>query len=72
MLIIVSNLGALALLVAGLIAGSDTDGGQLLVAGLHVWATNVIAFGLLYWELGPDLHGRPAAGVTHCRQVQND
>lgn len=51
LLIIVTNLAALGLLVAGLVTGQDADGGQLLVAGLQVWATNVIAFGLLYWEL---------------------
>lgn len=64
-LIIVSNLVALSLLVAGLIAGTDTDGGQLLVAGLQVWATNVIAFGLLYWELD---RGGPVSRVRTPRE----
>lgn len=59
-LIIVTNLVALGQLVRGLISGVDADGGQLLVAGLQVWATNVIAFGLLYWELD---RGGPVARI---------
>jgi hypothetical protein len=46
-----TNLTALGMLVHALVASSTSDGGQLLVAALQVWATNVIAFGLLYWEL---------------------
>ena len=64
-LIIVTNLVALAQLVRGLITGADADGGQLLVAGLQVWATNVIAFGLLYWELD---RGGPVARVESQRE----
>lgn len=64
LLIIATNFGALGLLVAGLIQGSNTEGGQLLVAGLQVWATNVIAFGLLYWELD---RGGPVARVRTAR-----
>lgn len=65
LLIIVSNLVALGVLVAGLVAGSEADGGQLLVAGLQVWATNVIAFGLLYWELD---RGGPVSRVRVARE----
>jgi hypothetical protein len=46
-----TNLTALGMLVHALVTSSTADGGQLLVAALQVWATNVIAFGLLYWEL---------------------
>jgi hypothetical protein len=49
-LIIVSNLVALGLLV-GHLTGQQVEGGSLLVAALQVWATNVIAFGLLFWNL---------------------
>jgi hypothetical protein len=49
-LIISANLVALGLLVAALTKKS-TAGGDLLVAAMQVWLTNVIGFALLYWEL---------------------
>jgi hypothetical protein len=48
-LIILSNLVALGLLVNQLTG--HVKGGGLLVAALQVWATNVIAFALLFWNL---------------------
>jgi hypothetical protein len=45
-----ANLVALAFLVQRLLDDS-IGGGQLLFAGGQIWATNVIAFGLWYWEL---------------------
>lgn len=50
-LVVTSNLVALALLVVSLVSSADTPGPSLLVAALQVWATNVIAFGLIFWEL---------------------
>ncbi len=50
-LVVLSNLVTLALLVADLVSSQSEDGGSLLIAALQVWATNVIAFALLYWEL---------------------
>ncbi|MFN2560781.1 MAG: hypothetical protein ABR571_05755 [Jatrophihabitans sp.] len=49
-LIISANLVALGMLVAALTKKS-TAGGDLLVAAMQVWLTNVIGFALLYWEL---------------------
>jgi hypothetical protein len=50
LLVIVANLVALGLLVATLgVTNQDAHG--LLLGGVQVWATNVIGFGLLYWEL---------------------
>jgi hypothetical protein len=46
----VTNLVALGLLVADLVRSSP-GGATLLLAALQVWATNVLAFALLYWEL---------------------
>ncbi|UOZ06388.1 hypothetical protein [Amycolatopsis sp. WQ 127309] len=46
-----SNLGALGLLIHDLVAGAAGDGKALLLGALQVWLTNVIAFGLAYWEL---------------------
>lgn len=49
-LVIISNLGALGLLVTTL-SDPGADAMSLLVGGMQVWLTNVIGFGLLYWEL---------------------
>lgn len=46
-----SNLFALGLLVHDLVGVGVKDGGSLLTAALQVWLTNVIVFGLAYWEL---------------------
>ena len=61
--IIVSNLTALGFLVNQLINAS-VPGRSLLVAALQVWATNVIAFALLYWSLD---RGGPVARGTLAR-----
>lgn len=49
--IAVTNIAALGLLVAQLVKNKDASGGQLLLGALQVWATNVIAFALIFWEL---------------------
>ncbi len=49
-LVILANLAALGMLIASLVA-SGTSGGPLLLAAMQVWITNVIGFGLLFWEL---------------------
>lgn len=45
------NFVSLGLLVHQLITSSVKSGGGLLLAALQVWVTNVIAFGLIFWEL---------------------
>jgi hypothetical protein len=46
------NIASVALLVRELLNGSwHATGSQLLLAGLQIWLTNVIVFGLWYWEL---------------------
>jgi len=50
-MIAVTNIAALGLLVAQLVKNKDADGGALLLAALQVWATNAIAFALIFWEL---------------------
>ena len=45
------NALALAALMVSLVARHATSGGQLLFEAASVWLTNVVAFGLLYWEL---------------------
>jgi hypothetical protein len=48
-LLILTNLVALGLLVSQITDGES--GGDLLVAAMQIWLTNVIGFALLYWEL---------------------
>ena len=65
------NLFSLALLIGSLVEAQETGGVQLLLKGFCIWGTNVIAFGLLYWELdggGPD--ARRAAGAALDRDFQ--
>jgi hypothetical protein len=49
-LVIAANLAALGLLIARLVV-PGTSGGSLLLGAMQVWVTNVIGFGLLFWEL---------------------
>ncbi|SHN27684.1 hypothetical protein [Actinacidiphila paucisporea] len=51
LLIAASNLFALGVLIHELLYAGVKDGRSLLVAALQVWATNIVAFGLAYWEL---------------------
>ena len=47
---VVNGLGLLGL-IASLVTGHETSGGQLLMKAGVVWSTNVVAFGLWYWGL---------------------
>jgi hypothetical protein len=58
-LLTVANGWSAALLVVGLVAGTEgDDAGPLLSTGVAIWLTNVIAFGLWYWQFD---RGGPAA-----------
>jgi uncharacterized membrane protein len=66
-LVNVANLVSLALLVQDLLQGKANGkqivGPQLLFSSILIWLTNVIVFGLWYWELdrgGPDERSHPA------------
>jgi hypothetical protein len=61
-----TNLVALGLLVADLVAGRAEQAGLLLLAGLQVWVTSVIGFALVYWELD---RGGPVARARRARAV---
>jgi len=53
-----ANLSSLALVVNGLLNGSQVPGKQLVVAAFSIFITNIIAFSLWYWELdSPGLTG---------------
>jgi uncharacterized membrane protein len=59
-LLVLGNFVALAILVAALVTTNTRDlgGGELLLTAFTIYTTNVIVFGLLFWELdsgGPDV-----------------
>jgi Protein of unknown function (DUF1345) len=45
-----ANVLALAALIASLLNGHEKSGGELLLKGATIWGTNVVTFGLLFWE----------------------
>jgi uncharacterized membrane protein len=51
--LVLGNLAAVAILVAGLVTASTTKlgGGELLLTAFALLVTNVIVFGLWYWEV---------------------
>ena len=56
------NAVALVALLGSILSGDEVSGGQLLFKGLAIWTTNVIAFGLWFWELdrgGPVRRAEP-------------
>lgn len=62
----VVNFFSLVVLIGSLLNADEQNGAQLLLKGLAIWGTNVIAFGLLYWELdggGPDARRTAEAPV---------
>ncbi len=63
-IVIITNLVALGMLVHEL-TQPKTPGGPLLVGAMQVWLTNVIGFGLLFWELD---RGGPVARRTKARK----
>jgi uncharacterized membrane protein len=42
---------ALVALIASLLGGHEKSGGELLLKGATIWGTNMITFGLLFWEV---------------------
>jgi uncharacterized membrane protein len=49
-LITLANAVALVALIASLLSAQEKSGGELLLKGVTIWGTNVITFGLLFWE----------------------
>ncbi len=47
----VFNVVSLVLLIQGLLHGTKSDGPALLIDSFKIWTTNVVIFGLWYWEL---------------------
>ena len=63
-LIGLANMVALFMLLRALLASHVQDGRALLVAALQVWLTNIIVFGLAFWELD---RGGPVARTQRPR-----
>jgi hypothetical protein len=63
-LIGLANAVALVELLGALLASQVQDGRSLLIAALQVWLTNIIVFGLAFWELD---RGGPVARTQQRR-----
>jgi uncharacterized membrane protein len=53
---------ALVALISSLVEGKEASGGQLLLKGITIWGTNVIAYALWFWGIdrgGPIRRGLP-------------
>jgi hypothetical protein len=70
-LLVLGNFSALAILVAGLVTMSTRDlgGPELLLTGFAIWSTDVIVFGLLFWELDA---GGPVARIRRGSRAAPD
>jgi hypothetical protein len=58
----VGNGLALVALIGSLVTGAEKSGGQLLLKGIVIWSTNIVAFGLWFWEIdggGPIRRAEP-------------
>lgn len=47
----VANIVSLILVVHGLLIGGQNDGHSLIASGFAIYLTNIIVFGLWYWEM---------------------
>jgi hypothetical protein len=59
--LLAANAVAFIILLHALVAGTNKQGTQYLLAALQVWSSNVIAFAVAYWELdrgGPVIRHR--------------
>jgi hypothetical protein len=77
-LLVVGNFAALGILVAGLVTAntSDLSGGELLLTGFAIYTSDVVVFGLIFWELeagGPVARRRaPERDALDFRFPQDD
>ena len=63
-LVSAGNIVSLVLLCNRLLQTSTENGHQLILSGIVLWCTNVLLFGLWYWELD---RGGPSARARHER-----
>jgi hypothetical protein len=65
-IISIANISSLVLVIDDLFGKRLVSGKQLILSGLAIFLTNIIIFGLLYWELdsnGNQAFGSPAAPI---------
>jgi hypothetical protein len=78
LLVAATNAIALGLLIKELVSGGANQGAGLLLAAAQVWLTNVLVFGLAFWELdrgGPVVRtqtARPGIPVADFRFPQDE
>ncbi len=58
----VANIASLALLAHYMLRHKVSNGRELIISGSLIWLTNVLIFGLWYWETDRGGPGRRAAG----------
>jgi hypothetical protein len=70
-LLVLGNFVALAILVAALVTTTTDDlgGGELLFTAFAIYTTDVVVFGLLFWELDA---GGPAVRVQRHERTPSD
>jgi len=69
------NFGALARLIAAILAGTAGTGRTLLLDAINIWVTNVIVFALWFWALdrgGPAAKGDKGNDFIFTQQQQAD
>jgi hypothetical protein len=77
-LLAAGNFSALVILVAGLVSAntSDLSGGELLLTGFAIYTTDLVVFGLIFWEVeagGPMVRlESPARDTIEFRFPQDD
>ena len=62
-LLSLANGVAAVALIRHLVAGQESNAPRLLASGLGIWATNMIAFALWYWEFDRGGPGRRSEGI---------
>ena len=70
-LLVLGNIVALGILVDGLVTtrSADLGGGELLLTAFAIYTTNVVVFGLLFWELDA---GGPALRLQQRERTPSD
>jgi len=63
MLVSIANAASAVLLIRAILEGRGGTAGPLFASGASIWATNVIVFGLWYWEFDRGGPVRRAAGT---------
>jgi uncharacterized membrane protein len=64
-LVSAANIVSLVLLSHQLLHGGKENGHALIISGIVLWCTNVLLFGLWYWEVD---RGGPVARASHERR----